>query len=108
MMCKPNGNLQRGGLQDRQWLRGENRNSREVLKRGKELLLQTSDRNSTFHTKLIPPGRHKLIAEAYARLTDQHRISTGFMTPGWRVKTTVEVPQTGDVIVPDLELMKAR
>ena len=69
---------------------------------------RTTAKDGTFHTERISPGRYRLLAEAYTPLTDRQRVRTGEIVPTYRAETTVEVPQTGEVVVPDLMLKKAQ
>jgi hypothetical protein len=50
------------------------------------------------------------VASAYTPLTDTQRMSTGLVGPAFQVETTIDVPASGELAVPDLELrpIKAR
>ena len=58
-----------------------------------------------FKTERIPPGRYLLRAEAYVPLTDQQRFSTGFVNPVYRSEKIIEIPETGEVVIPDLKVL---
>lgn len=67
---------------------------------------RTIAENGTFHTERISPGRYRLLAEAYAPL--RIRANTGRTVPAYRVETTVDVPRSCEVVVPDLMLKKSQ
>jgi hypothetical protein len=71
-----------------------------------EFASDTVAEDGTFRTELIPPGRHLVVAEGYTPLTPEQRFRTGVIVPAFRAEVTVDVPATGEVVVPDLRLEK--
>ena len=71
---------------------------------------QTTAADGSFVTERIAKGRYRLVASAYTPLTDTQRMSTGLVGPAFQVETTIDVPASGELAVPDLELrpIKAR
>ncbi len=63
--------------------------------------------DGSFTTERIAPGRYLLTAEGYVPLTPQQRYSTGLITPTYTAQMTIDVPESGEVTVPDLKLSKA-
>jgi len=64
---------------------------------------RTTAKDGGFLTERIAPGRYLLVAEGYTPLTDEQR-SFGAIGPAFRAETTVQVPESGEVTVPDLPL----
>ena len=65
---------------------------------------QVAAADGGFQTEKIAPGRYLLVAEAYTPLTPMQRKRTGIIGPSFRAETTIEVPESGDLVVPNLPL----
>jgi hypothetical protein len=65
---------------------------------------QTAAADGTFLTKRITPGKHLLVAEAYAPLTPEQRFRTGVVLPTYQAQVTVDVPANGELKLGDLAL----
>jgi hypothetical protein len=69
---------------------------------------QTTAADGAFLTERVSPGRYLLTAAAYTPLTDKQRMSTGLVGPSFQAATTIDVPASGELVVPDLELRPAK
>jgi len=63
--------------------------------------------DGSFQTERIVPGRYLLTAEGYVPMTEQQRYSTGWIRPALTAEATIDVPVSGDVTLPDLELQNS-
>jgi hypothetical protein len=63
----------------------------------------TAGKDGSFLTERISPGIYVLKAEAYAPLTPEQRAG-GFPTPSHRASATIDVPDSGELVVPELKL----
>jgi hypothetical protein len=60
--------------------------------------------DGSFITERIPPGKQLIIAEAYVPLTPEQRFRTGIIGPTYRAEIEVDVPESGELTVADLDL----
>jgi beta-lactamase regulating signal transducer with metallopeptidase domain len=60
--------------------------------------------DGSFITERIPPGKQRITAEAYIPLTPEQRFRTGIIGPTYRAEVEVDVPESGELAVPNLEL----
>jgi hypothetical protein len=63
----------------------------------------TAGKDGGFLTERIAPGSYVLKAEAYAPLTPEQRAG-GFPSPSYRALATIDVPHSGELVVPELNL----
>jgi hypothetical protein len=67
----------------------------------------TAGKDGSFLTERIAPGSYVLKAEAYAPLTPEQRVS-GFPAPSHRATARIDVPDSGELVVGDLNLEPTR
>jgi beta-lactamase regulating signal transducer with metallopeptidase domain len=60
--------------------------------------------DGSFITERIPPGKQLIIAEAYVPLTPEQKFRTGVIGPRYRAEIEVDVPESGELTVPNLVL----
>jgi beta-lactamase regulating signal transducer with metallopeptidase domain len=65
---------------------------------------QTADADGSFLTERILPGRYLLVAEAFTPRKQEVPVGTGFIGPSFQAETTIDVPESGILVVPDLTL----
>ncbi|HEX5105694.1 MAG TPA: hypothetical protein VFV87_17865, partial [Pirellulaceae bacterium] len=69
---------------------------------------QTAAADGSFLTERIAPGTYVLKVEAYVPLTPEQRVRTGIIGPTYHAKAKIEVPESGELMVPDLKLEAKR
>jgi beta-lactamase regulating signal transducer with metallopeptidase domain len=65
---------------------------------------QVAAADGSFLTERISPGKYIVDAAAYTPLTDEQRFTTGLIVPTFSAAVTVDVPESGELAVPDLVL----
>jgi beta-lactamase regulating signal transducer with metallopeptidase domain len=60
--------------------------------------------DGSYLTERIRPGKYNVEAAAYTPLTDEQRMRTGAIGPTFSAAVAVEVPESGELAVPDLVL----
>jgi beta-lactamase regulating signal transducer with metallopeptidase domain len=69
---------------------------------------QTAGEDGSFLTERISPGTYVLKAEAYIPLTPEQRVRTGIIGPTYRAVAKIDVPDSGELVVPGLSLAPIR
>jgi hypothetical protein len=69
---------------------------------------QTAAADGSFLTERVAPGKYVLEAKAYIPLTPEQQVRSGLVTPTYGASTTIEVPDSGVLVVPDLKLETIR
>jgi beta-lactamase regulating signal transducer with metallopeptidase domain len=69
---------------------------------------QTANADGSFLTERVAPGTYVLKADAYVPLTPEQQFRTGLITPTYGASAKVEVPESGELVVPELKLEKIR
>ena len=64
----------------------------------------TAKKDGTFRSERIPPGKYRLVAEAYRKLTPEEQFRTGWVSPAFRVGLEIDVPESGVLELGDLAL----
>ena len=52
--------------------------------------------NGSFTTERIPPGKYKVVVEAYKQETPGEMSGSGWRLPKWTAAADVDVPETGE------------
>ncbi|MCA9061441.1 MAG: hypothetical protein KDA96_00200 [Planctomycetaceae bacterium] len=67
---------------------------------------QTTTDVGGFRTERIPPGKYRLVAEAYVPLTPEQMFRSGGILPTYRAEVTIDVPVEGEVKIDDLVMQQ--
>jgi beta-lactamase regulating signal transducer with metallopeptidase domain len=69
---------------------------------------QTANADGSYLTERLAPGAYSLSAQAYVPLTPEQQLRTGLIRPTYGVSARIEVPESGELVVPELKLEKIR
>ena len=69
---------------------------------------QTVAADGSFLTERVAPGTYVLSAVAYVPLTPEQQVRSGVIVPPYSASTKIEVPESGELVVPELKLEKVR
>jgi hypothetical protein len=69
---------------------------------------QTAADDGSFLTERVAPGSYVLKADAYVPLTPEQQMRTGIIVPTYSASAKIEVPESGELVVPELKLEKIR
>ena len=69
---------------------------------------QTVNEDGSYLTERLAPGTYVLQAEAYVPLTPEQQFRTGLIVPPYSTSAKIEVPESGELVVPELKLEKVR
>jgi hypothetical protein len=69
---------------------------------------QTANADGSFLTERVAPGTYVLKADAYVPLTPEQERRTGIIVPPYGASAKIVVPESGELVVPELKLVKIR
>jgi hypothetical protein len=69
---------------------------------------QTAAEDGSYLTERVAPGTYVLNAVAYIPLTPEQQFRTGIILPTYGATAKIEVPESGELVVPELKLEKLR
>ena len=69
---------------------------------------QTAAEDGSYLTERLAPGTYALNAAAYVPLTPEQQSRTGLIRPTYGASAMIEVPGSGELVVPELKLERLR
>lgn len=69
---------------------------------------QTANADGSFLTERVASGTYVLKADAYVPLTPEQMVRSGIVTPTYGASAKIVVPESGELVVPELKLEKVR
>ncbi|MBC7820334.1 MAG: hypothetical protein IAG10_25910, partial [Planctomycetaceae bacterium] len=69
---------------------------------------QTAAEDGSYLTERLAPGTYTLSASAYTPLTPEQQSRTGLIRPTYGASAKIEVPESGELVVPELKLERLR
>lgn len=66
---------------------------------------QTAEKDGTFRTERVLPGKYLLHVRAYTPLTEEQMRRTGFILPSFSAERRIEVPADGELTLEDIPLV---